>query len=548
MDKMDKTAKLDIIAQFANEVRSQAKSKCCLKISMSEFFIFKKEGAGFHLADGIDWANAITTNSEFDLILGDLPLGLNREDCDFRGINLKIRRNWIELMSALKLLKADGIAIFLVEPTAFSSNEGIKFENTLNSEGYFINAFFNAPQGVLLPLTSITPVFALITTQKSNSVFVAELLNEAQSMEAVKNFFSGIDGGDMKHGMKIPLNSFQSFHRIKIKQQIEKLETQYKEYDDYTIGELAIEINYVKSGEKLKEEDNSIYIPKIGNSPVMSKISEAKLKHHNYFQIVLGDKVNNEYLSTFFRSALGRLILESLTSETFISHLNKKDLEQAPVALPAIRDQEKILDTQRKLYDLKKYIDVFDMELALNPNGSNEILGQLDDMLNAIGGLTEIDKIRGILRQGESKNIEYKQTLSLDVKKKTREIYIELSVLKTVVAFLNTEGGTLLVGVDDAGNIIGLDDEIYKFHKNNLDKFLLHFKNRIKERIGEEYYPFIDHKAVQVDEKCILLIECKESQSPCYLDNADFYVRTNPATDKLEGPKLVEYVKNHFNQ
>ena len=51
-----------------------------------------------------------------------------------------------------------------------------------------------------------------------------------------------------------------------------------------------------------------------------------------------------------------------------------------------------------------------------------------------------------------------------------------------------------------------------------------------------------------VDVKHVLFVECKSSQAPCYLDRMEFYVRTNPATDKLEGPKLVEYVKNHFKQ
>ena len=131
-------------------------------------------------------------------------------------------------------------------------------------------------------------------------------------------------------------------------------------------------------------------------------------------------------------------------------------------------------------------------------------------------------------------------------KKQTKEKYIELSAFKTIVAFLNTEGGVLLVGVADDGNIPGIDIEIDKFHKGNTDKFLLHFKNSLKTRIGEEFYPYIEYKLVPVAENRVLVVKCKESKSPCYLDNSEFYVRTNPATDKLEGPKLVQYVKNHF--
>lgn len=194
---------------------------------------------------------------------------------------------------------------------------------------------------------------------------------------------------------------------------------------------------------------------------------------------------------------------------------------------------------------MQRAIDRFNAELALNPI-SSEILNQLDMMINVIGELTDSDRIRSIVREGETKYVEFKETLSLDIKKQTKEKYIEDSSLKTIVAFLNTDGGKLLIGVSDNGKISGLDKEIEKFYKNNLDKFLLHWKDLIQKRIGEEYYPFIEYRAVKVDANHVLFVECKPSQSPCYLYRTDFYVRTNPATDKLEGPKLVEYVKNHF--
>jgi predicted HTH transcriptional regulator len=104
------------------------------------------------------------------------------------------------------------------------------------------------------------------------------------------------------------------------------------------------------------------------------------------------------------------------------------------------------------------------------------------------------------------------------------------------------------VGVSDDGNIPGLELEINKIHKGIPDKFLLHFKNSLKTRIGEEFYPYIEYKLILVGENRVLIVKCKESKTPCYLDNAEFYVRTNPATDKLEGPKLVQYVKNHFGE
>ena len=215
--------------------------------------------------------------------------------------------------------------------------------------------------------------------------------------------------------------------------------------------------------------------------------------------------------------------------------MNRKAVEQAQVTIPSLVEQNTIAETQKKLKILKNSIDGFYSELALNPTNSGSILGQLDKMLATINSLTDADIFRGIVREGESKYVEFKETLSLDIKKKTKEKYIEESALKTVVAFLNTDGGKLLIGVSDDGQIPGLNLEISKFHKS-MDRFLLPLEKRVKERIGEEYYPFIEHKIIEVDNKHVLYVECAPSPSPCYLDGNDFYVRTNPATDKLEGP------------
>jgi len=549
MRNFDKSEKINIVAVLVKELLELMNAKRCLKISLSNFSVFEATDSSFQVASGFDWVSELSDSDKFDFILGDFPLGMTkRQDYEFGDNRLKIRQNWGEILKSLTFLNEYGMGLYLVEPSCFGSTEGSKLEDGLNSEGYFVSAIFNAPEGILHPETSITPVFVLIAKKKTDVVFLAELLGESQALQVARNYYSGIIAGDLTRGKEVEQKAFYGFHRVKIKKQIEKLETQYKEYEEYSIGEIAKEINYVKHGNNLTEKANSIYIPKIGNSPVVTNISDAIIKHHNYFQVVLGEKAINEYVAAFFRSDLGRLVLQSLTSGAVIPHLNKRDLEQATVALPSLDDQQKILITQRKLVDLKNAIDSFDSELALNPTSSSSILEQLDGMLEAIGGLTDSDEVYSLIRQGESKNIEFKETLSLDVKKKTKEKYIELSALKTIVALMNTEGGVLLMGVADNGDLTGIDIEIDKFHKGNSDKFLLHIKNLIKVRIGEEFYPYIEYKLVSVNQRNILVVKCKESRSPCYLDNAEFYVRTNPATDKLEGPKLVEYVKNHFGQ
>jgi predicted HTH transcriptional regulator len=148
---------------------------------------------------------------------------------------------------------------------------------------------------------------------------------------------------------------------------------------------------------------------------------------------------------------------------------------------------------------------------------------------------------------GESKNLEFKQSFSKDVDTgiKEKEKSIRESSLKNIVGFLNSEGGTLLIGVKDSGEIYGVENDYYE----NDDKYLLNFKSNVKDHIGEDAYPFLDWKLVSVGDKRILRVDCKTSTSePFFLNESDFYVRTNPSVDKLVGPKLANYLKERFNK
>lgn len=158
-----------------------------------------------------------------------------------------------------------------------------------------------------------------------------------------------------------------------------------------------------------------------------------------------------------------------------------------------------------------------------------------------------LGKLEKIINKGESKTLELKETFTLDVKKQTREKYLEYSVLKTIAGFLNSDGGMLLIGVRDDTTIIGIENEIQKLFKNK-DKFLLHLSNKIKSSFGEKVFPLINSSFKKIKDKNILQIECRSSEKPIWMNEKEFFVRTDPATEKLEGPNLVEYIKTRFKE
>ena len=259
-------------------------------------------------------------------------------------------------------------------------------------------------------------------------------------------------------------------------------------------------------------------------------------------------KILPEYLAIFIASKVGRL---SIQKAYFVNN-KKNKWENIGIYLPSIQEQKVIVSSIEKLDMLNDQLDSLQNTLLLNPNKARDIKDNLTDWLKRLDRLSLDEKIIELVKNGETEAVEFKETLSLDIKKQTKEKYIERSSLKTITGFLNSKGGVLLVGVSDDGEYPGVSKEVEKFHKDklnrvNFDKFLLHFKNLIKRSVGEEFYPYIEYQLVDVNESKVLYVNCGKSEKPCYLDGKDFYVRTNPATDKLEGPKLVDYIQNHFS-
>ena len=93
---------------------------------------------------------------------------------------------------------------------------------------------------------------------------------------------------------------------------------------------------------------------------------------------------------------------------------------------------------------------------------------------------------RDFLDKGEDNFTEFKSSLRYCLRQNKPMDYIEHGILKTINAFLNSEGGTLIIGVDDVGNVLGLDNDYNSFSKIGKDGFLLHFDNLIINALGKE--------------------------------------------------------------
>ena len=129
---------------------------------------------------------------------------------------------------------------------------------------------------------------------------------------------------------------------------------------------------------------------------------------------------------------------------------------------------------------------------------------------------------------------------------------IENSVLKTLAAFLNSSGGTLLIGVDDSKNILGLDIDFNSFPKGDkMDEFQKHFDNLIARSLGNRFQRYLKVEFPEIENKTICSVTIKEkSEEPVYIVNETgqetFYIRRLASTIDLKTSEIVKYIKEHW--
>ncbi len=478
----------------------------------------------------------------YNLIVADLPINYGKEINTELGT--PISKSWNMVYELSKKLNQEGVLIVVVEPIFGAIERSRNFIKLLEKKGIFLEALIETPEKILSPSTLIQPTIAIFSRENNhNKVFIASLNDNENKKKLLKNFYNKEKKNNLAEGDLLRMEDFKGFHNYKISKRIENIQTQYKEFQEKELKDVAIEINTTKDNFTEDDSNNYLYIPKVGKLRTCCGVKELEKKPQNYYQI----KINKqfalaEYLKNYFKSDMGQLSLESLCTGSIIQKISKSDLDRLKIPLPPFKTQEEIVASYELLEKVHKAMNIIEKDLTLSPANAREISQKLTGTLNTLNKLSEADEILGYIRKGESLTIEFKQTFSVNIKTKTKDKEIEKSSLKNIVGFLNKEGGVLLIGVTDEGEICGIENDNYQSD----DKYLLHFKNRLRDAIGLDFINFVSYKIVKVNNKKIFYVKCEPSNEPVYLYDEDFYVRTSPATEKLLGRKQLKYIQDHW--
>ena len=154
---------------------------------------------------------------------------------------------------------------------------------------------------------------------------------------------------------------------------------------------------------------------------------------------------------------------------------------------------------------------------------------------------------------GETDTLEFKETFVRETNEKHPSyVTINKELLKakveSVMALLNAKGGHLIIGVQDRPiKILGIDEEIKKFHKGNDDEFIRKVTDSIASEIGEAKMAlYVTTSLVIENEKKLLVIDCKQSENPVFDKSGDFKARQMNSNKTFKGPELLDYISERF--
>lgn len=164
--------------------------------------------------------------------------------------------------------------------------------------------------------------------------------------------------------------------------------------------------------------------------------------------------------------------------------------------------------------------------------------------------------IKNLIEEGENTHLEFKATLRYDTQTEKVNKALEEVIIKSIAAFSNTEGGRLVIGIKNDGEIVGLEYDYSTLKQPNKDFFELHLRTLVETAYGNAF----SAEGLRIDfisenNKDICIVNIRPGKEPVYtkivnkqgLHEEKFYIRVgNSSREIANASEIIAYVKKHF--
>ena len=279
-------------------------------------------------------------------------------------------------------------------------------------------------------------------------------------------------------------------------------------------------------------------------------------KDHIFAYALLRDSgiydMNNQFHYALAQEITNRAILTLTENRTKLDKDPAIYLSAAKTQFPKALKLQCIPEDEN-LWKIEKYEAFLEKRREMLTKDLNKFLESITITEQDITAQTDI---MDMILSGENSYLEYKSSMRWNWRESKLDKKMEEIILKTISAFSNVDGGKLLIGVTDEGEILGLESDYNTLKEPNKDHFELHLRNLVNDAFGKEYAATqLNVRFPIVNEMEICEIDIKSGINPLFMCTVDkygvmqkrFYIRSGNTSQELNIEEAASYVKKRFN-
>jgi hypothetical protein len=188
--------------------------------------------------------------------------------------------------------------------------------------------------------------------------------------------------------------------------------------------------------------------------------------------------------------------------------------------------------------------------LSLTGAGIYSSMVRRADKIRQLSAALE-DDVQAQIANGESATLEFKSTFRWDLRESRVNRSLEAVVVKTLAGYMNGTGGTLLIGVADSGETVGLEHDYSSLKKPDRDGFEQALMTAVATKLGADACQCLQAVFHSVEGKDVCRIIVKPAHRPVYVRDGEtpkLFVRTGVSTRELNVQEAIDYTATRWRK
>lgn len=266
-----------------------------------------------------------------------------------------------------------------------------------------------------------------------------------------------------------------------------------------------------------------------------------------------GYDINNRFKYALAQEITNRAVLASVENRGKSDQAAKEYLQGAAEKFPSALAKQ-CIPNDPSLWSINSFENFLAARRKLLSDELNQFLSGITEMQPEQGKVS----ISDMIAEGEHDGLEFKSSMRWDTKENCLNKDLEKVILKTIAAFNNGygDGGTLIIGVDDDRNILGLENDLSTLKGDDADAYELHLRNLVKSEFGIDFAASnVRIRFHDVEGELICSVEVSRGTSPLFVKVADkhgaksekFFVRSGNSSEPINSPSEIStYIAKRF--